>query len=82
MYEVMRYSDEDDPDWGEEEQVFAAASRSRPKWVVSRSLQSARPNATLVGDDLQGAIRELKAMGAARSTLAAPGWFTASANST
>ena len=43
------------------EQAFAAAWRKQPKWVVSRSLKSAGPNATLVGDDLQGAIRKLKA---------------------
>ena len=35
--------------------------RSQPKWVVSRSLKSVGPNASLVGDDLEGAIRELKA---------------------
>ena len=34
---------------------------SQPKWVVSRSLKSVGPNATLVGDDLEGAIRALKA---------------------
>ena len=43
------------------EQAFAAAWRNQPKWVVSRSLKSVGPNATLLGDDLEGAIRELKA---------------------
>ena len=33
----------------------------QPKWVVSRSLKSVGPNARLVGDDLEGAIRALKA---------------------
>ena len=61
MYQIMRYWDEDQPDWGDEELAFAAAWRSRPKWIVSRSLKSVGPNATLVGDDLEGAIRELKA---------------------
>ena len=60
MYEVMRYWDEDQPDWAEEEKAFAEAWRSQPKWVVSRSLKSVGPNATLVGEDLEGAVRELK----------------------
>src|SRR6201984_3202067 len=50
MYEVMRYWDEDCPEWGAEEHDFAAAWRSQPKWVVSRSLKSVGPNATLVED--------------------------------
>ena len=61
MYEVMRYWDDDHPEWDVEEQAFAAAWRSQPKWVVSRSLPSVGPHATLVGDGLEGAIRELKA---------------------
>jgi dihydrofolate reductase len=61
MYEVMRYWDEDRPEWDPEELDFAAAWRRQPKWVVSRSLKSVGPNATLVGDDLEAAIRGLKA---------------------
>jgi len=61
MYEVMRYWDEDLPGWDAEERDFAAAWRSQPKWVVSRSLKSAGPNATLVEDDIEAAIRGLKA---------------------
>ena len=61
MYEVMRYWDDDDPDWDVDEQAFAAAWRKQPKWVVSRSLGSVGPNATLVEDDLEGVIRALKA---------------------
>jgi dihydrofolate reductase len=61
MYEIMRYWDDDQPEWGAEERAFAAAWRRQPKWVVSRSLTSVGPNATLVGDDLEGAIRKLKA---------------------
>jgi dihydrofolate reductase len=60
MYEVMRYWDEDLPDWDADEREYAAVWRSRPKWVVSRSLKSVGPNARLVADDLEGAIRELK----------------------
>ena len=61
MYEVMRYWDEDRPEWGVEERDFAAAWRSQPKWVVSRSLKSVGPNATLVENDLEAVIRGLKA---------------------
>ena len=61
MYEIMRYWDDDLPEWDADRQAFAAAWRDQPKWVVSRSLKSVGPNATLVEDDLQGAIRKLKA---------------------
>ena len=61
MYEVMRYWDDDDPAWDADSQAFAAAWRSHPKWVVSRSLESVGPNASLVEGDLEGAIRRLKA---------------------
>lgn len=52
MYEVMRYWDEDQPDWDEIEQEYAQAWRSKPKWVASRSLTHVGPNATLVEGDL------------------------------
>ena len=61
MYEIMRYWDEDLPDWDADDRAFAAAWRSQPKWVVSRSLQSVGPNTTLVGDDFEKVIRKLKA---------------------
>ena len=61
MYEIMRYWDDDQPEWGTPEREFAAAWRKQPKWVVSRSLTSVGPNANLVGDDLEGAIRAVKA---------------------
>ena len=61
MYEVMRYWDEDQPDWDAEDLDFAATWRSLPKWVVSRSLESAGPNATLVQNDLGTMLRDLKA---------------------
>jgi len=61
IYEIMRYRDDDHPEWDEDEHAFAAAWRSQPKWVVSRTLTSVGPNATLVGDDVEGTIRELKA---------------------
>ncbi|MBT1510405.1 dihydrofolate reductase family protein [Bradyrhizobium sp. SRL28] len=61
MYEVMRYWDEDHPEWTPEERDFAAAWRRQPKWVVSRSSRSVGPNATLVEDDFEAVIRRLKA---------------------
>ena len=61
MYEVMRYWDEDRPEWDAEERDFAAAWRRQPKWVVSRSLKSVGRNATLVEDDIEAVIRGLKA---------------------
>src|SRR5580692_3420060 len=61
MYEIMRYWEEDLPEWSPEDRDFAAAWRSQPKWVVSRSLKSVGPNATLVADDIAAAIRGLKA---------------------
>src|ERR1044072_9766345 len=57
MYEVMRYWDDDYPEWDAAEQAFAAAWRKQPKWGVSRSLKSVGPNATLVGHDLEGGVR-------------------------
>jgi dihydrofolate reductase len=61
MYEVMRYWDDDLLEWTREERDFATAWRSQPKWVVSRSLKSVGPNATLVADDVETVIRGLKA---------------------
>ena len=61
MYEVMRYWDEDRPEWDPQEREFAAVWRSQPKWVVSRSLTSVGPNATLIQGDVEEAIRGLKA---------------------
>jgi dihydrofolate reductase len=61
MYEIVRYWDEDLPDWDADDRDFAAAWQSRPKWVVSRSLESVGPNATLVADDFETVIRRLKA---------------------
>jgi dihydrofolate reductase len=60
LYEIMRYWDDDHPEWDVAEREFAAAWRAQPKWVVSRSLQSVGPNATLVRDDVEAVIRRLK----------------------
>ena len=61
MYEMMRYWDEDHPGQDDVGRDFAAAWRAKPKWVVSRTLKSVGPNATLVDDDLEGVVRALKA---------------------
>ncbi|CAM3213766.1 dihydrofolate reductase [Corallococcus sp. ZKHCc1 1396] len=61
MYEVMRYWDEDHPEWNAAERDFATAWRNQPKWVVSRTLKSVGPNATLVADNVEAKIRQLKA---------------------
>jgi dihydrofolate reductase len=60
-YELMRYWDEDQSGWTPEERDFAAAWRRQPKWVVSQSLQSAGPNATLVSEDVEAVVKGLKA---------------------
>jgi dihydrofolate reductase len=61
MYEIMRYWDDDLPDWDAEDRDFASVWRSQRKWVVSRSLKSVGPNATLIEGDIEAAIRGLKA---------------------
>lgn len=60
MYEVMRYWDEDHAEWNADERAFAEAWRRQSKWVVSRSLDSVGPNASLIDNDLEGRIRALK----------------------
>jgi dihydrofolate reductase len=60
LYEIMRYWDDEQADWGEAERDFAAAWRSSPKWVVSRTLKEVGPNATLIEGDLGTAVRKLK----------------------
>ena len=61
LYELMRYWEEDQPDWGEAEQAFAAAWRGQHKWVVSHTLKEVGPNATLISGDVASAVRDLKA---------------------
>jgi dihydrofolate reductase len=72
MYEVMRYWDDDLPDWDAEQREYAAVWRNQPKWVVSRSLKSVGPNATLVADDIAVVIRRLKAELAGEIEVAGP----------
>jgi len=61
MYEIMAYWDEEHPEWNADRQAFAAAWRSQTKWVASRTLRAVGPNAILLGDDLDGAVRRIKA---------------------
>ncbi len=72
VYELMRYWDEDRPEWDAAKHDFAAAWRNQPKWVVSRSLESVGPNATLVQDDIEAVIRGLKAQRVGEIEVAGP----------
>jgi len=73
LYEIMRYWDVDQTDWDAEDHDFAAVWRRQPKWVVSRSLTSVGPNATLVQGDIEAAIRGLKAQVAGEIGVGGPG---------
>jgi dihydrofolate reductase len=72
MYETMSYWDEVRPDDDSEEHEYAAVWRNKPKWVVSRTLKSVGPNATLVEDDIEAAIRGLKAQQVGEIEVAGP----------
>ena len=72
MYEVMRYFDEDHPEWTAEVREFAEAWRRQPKWVVSRSLKSVGPNATLVEGDLEAVVQRLKTRLAGEISVSGP----------
>jgi dihydrofolate reductase len=60
IYEVMRYWDEDQPEWDAGDHDFAAAWRGKPKWVASRTLKEVGPNATLIRGDASAFVRKLK----------------------
>jgi dihydrofolate reductase len=60
IYEIMRYWDEDQPEWDAGDHDFAATWRALPKCVVSRTLKSVGPNATLVGENVDAFARRLK----------------------
>lgn len=71
LYELMHYWDGDE--WAAGDPAmdhagsqaalrdFADAWRAMPKWVVSRSLKEVGPNATLIADDFEAAVRKVKA---------------------
>src|SRR5258707_11031627 len=60
MYEIMRYWDDDLPDWDAEDRDFAAVWRSQGNWVVSRSFESDGPNATLIEVDFEAGYPQLQ----------------------
>ena len=60
MYEVMRYWDDDQAGWSPDEQEYARAWRKTPKWVVSKTLETVGPNATLISGNMKAALRDLK----------------------
>lgn len=60
LYEIMAYWDDEKDNWGPAEREYAVAWRAAPKWVVSRTLNSVGPNATLISDDLKSAVEKLK----------------------
>ncbi len=60
VYELLRYWDEDHAEWTALEHDFASAWRAHPKWVVSGSLKSVGPNASLVVRDIEAFVRNLK----------------------
>jgi len=72
IYDVMRYWDEDQPEWSALEHDFAAAWRAHPKWVVSNTLKSVGANATLVNSDVEAFVRDLKATVDGRIAVAGP----------
>ena len=65
LYELMSYWDGDawnqDGRAQDDLRAFAEAWRAMPKWVVSKSLKQVGPNATLVSENFETAIRKLKA---------------------
>ncbi len=77
MYEVMRYWDSDDwdqhdPATSHDLRAFAEAWRAMPKWVISRSLESVGPNATLVTGALEPLACKLKGEIAGEIQVAGP----------
>ena len=60
IYELMRYWEPDQPDWGDAERDFATAWRVQKKWVVSQTLTEVGPNATLISSDIEATVRKLK----------------------
>jgi dihydrofolate reductase len=72
LYEIMRYWDEDRPEWSDDERDFAIAWRETPKWVASRTLTEVGPNATLLDGDLAATVRALKGRRSGRIDVGGP----------
>ncbi len=60
LYEIMRYWDDEQPEWTEAEREFGKAWRGQHKWVVSTTLSSVGPNTTLISENVETAVRDLK----------------------
>lgn len=60
MYSVMRYWDEDRPEWNASLREFAVVWRKLPKWVVSHTLTEVGPNASLISGDIEAQVRKIK----------------------
>lgn len=61
IYEIMRYWENDDPSWPDVEREFGDYWRRVPKVVVSTTLGAVGPNATLVSENIDTVLRDLKA---------------------
>lgn len=61
LYGLMHYWDVPQPSWTPAEHEFALAWQRTPKWVVSTTLASVGPNATLLSGDVEAAVLKLKA---------------------
>lgn len=72
MYGLMRYWDDDQPDWSADHRAFAEAWRATPKFVLSQTLTAVGPNATLLHDDPVTAIADVKQRFAGEIELAGP----------
>ena len=72
MYDAMRYWDEEHAEWTPDLRAYAAAWRKQPKWVVSRSLESVGPNATLIRDEVEARVRAVKARQSGEILVAGP----------
>ena len=72
-YELMRYWEQDDPEWGADERAFAAAWRAQRKWVVSRSQAPVGPGAELLEGDLEAGVRRLTSEYEGEIEVAGPG---------
>ena len=59
-YEIMRYWEDDQPEWDSEDRTFAELWCSKPKWVGSTSVTSVGPNATLISENLETTVGQLK----------------------
>ena len=60
LYEIMSYFDQEQPNGNEAERAFSDAWRKSHKWVVSKTLTSVGPNATLINGDVEAEVRRLK----------------------